>query len=231
MHSGRAEVAWDLDRHAESAEVGARLSRSPGPTVARLEASPYGCELLMGYWDRLGAMLDDGDWTEAEISIALDLLGVPADLRRGRTPVDAPGGGPSSVDYRRALAAGEFRRLAAIKEGLIPVDDLQRGHAESGATAILTRPAALILRYERDAWRRYREAIRTLNDAPTAGAPPAPAPRVAPEPIRRVPEPMPIPIPMPMPSRPAPKADLFDLDPIESGFSTVDFAITPTLRL
>jgi hypothetical protein len=45
-----------------------------------------------------------------------------------------------------------------------------------GDTALFSKPAKLVLRYERDAWRRYRESIREVKDRAlaTIDAPPIP---------------------------------------------------------
>ena len=53
-----------------------------------------------------------------------------------------------------------------------------------GDGALLSKPAKLLLRYERDAWRRYRESIRKsrprplplVEVVPSQSAEPSPAP-------------------------------------------------------
>ncbi len=211
-HVGRAGLAWEIDRRLDAEAVASRLARDPALVLRRLESTRHGAELLAGLWTRLGQALDtDGGWTEAQRSIALDLLGVPAAFRDGPTDLDAPDG-IDPADHLRGLVRDRLEALdASLAESLEPLDDLIRSQAEAGHTAILAAPARLILRYERDAWRRYHSGIRDLRNPPTiADAPPAePEPEPAPEP-----RPRPAPAPIPAPRREAIVSDLpFDQIP------------------
>ena len=136
-----------------------------------------GVALLIEAWLALAAVSEEGrDWSESERSRALDLLGIAADLRIGRTPVDGDLDDPGMQDLlacRRALALEEVERLEALRdEALAPLDDLDRRQALAGDVSMLSGPARLLLRYERDAWRRHREAMGQLR-SPSPPAPPA----------------------------------------------------------
>jgi hypothetical protein len=205
--SARAEVAWDADRRLEAAEVASGLAKNPMVVSLRLESNRHGCALKIRLWDRLGEAATDGrPWTDAETSLALDLLGIPRDLRDGSTPLD-PRKGVAILEHRRELAARELDRLQRLEAALAPFDDLERRQAEAGNAALLSAPAKLLMRYERDAFRRFHAASRALRQS--AAEPPAPQP-VAP------PKPAPPPIPDVEPRRtaiPTPPLDL-DLDDI-----------------
>ena len=158
--STRARLAWDVDRRADTALLMAKLGRQPGVVGARLEASWHGCDALVGAWAGLDSI---AEWGEAQTSMALDLLGIDPALRDGRTPLDTPIGVDPLV-HRHELIEDEIVRLADLRdETFAEIDDLQRETAESGASAFETKPAQLALRYERDAWRRYRDASRELR--------------------------------------------------------------------
>jgi hypothetical protein len=177
----RASLAWDQDRAVEAAATFGRLAKDPVLASRQLQATLAGVELLLEAWLGLAAPLLEGlDWAEEEASRALDLLGVATDLRSGRTLVDAPQG-VDPVEYRRELAREEIDRLEALaEEALKPLDEMDRRLAMKGDVALLSKPAKLILRYERDAWRRYRESmaqVRSQGPAP-AVAEPAPSPVV-----------------------------------------------------
>jgi hypothetical protein len=123
-----------------------------------------GAGLLVEAWLGLIAALESGkDWSEAECSKALDLLGVAADLRNGPTPID----GREESDpmtFHRALAQDEVARLESLREeALAPLDEMERRHAIQGDVALLSKQASLVLRYERDAWRRFRESRQELE--------------------------------------------------------------------
>ena len=173
----RARLAWDQDRAIEAATIFGRLARDPVLASRQLEASLAGVELLVEAWVGLVATLQGGeDWSEAEASRALDLLGVAPDLRSGRSPIDGPEGS-DPVAFRRTLALGEVDRLEELGEtAMAPLDAMERRLAMRGDVALLSRPAKLVLRYERDAWRRYRESIREVQDPATPPVVVAPAP-------------------------------------------------------
>ena len=176
----RARLAWDQDRAVEAATIAGRLARDPVLASRQLQATLAGVELLVEAWLGLVAALGaGGDWSESQASRALDLLGVAADLRSGRTPIDGPEGG-DPVAFRRGLALEEVDRLEALgEEALAPLDELDRRHALAGDVALLSKPARLVLRYERDAWRRFRESMRQV-EAQAAAPPPPPVVALAP---------------------------------------------------
>ncbi len=163
-HVARAALAWDVDRRAEAAALFVRLAKCPPLVAAQLATTTQGADLIRASWDRLGSSLDaSGDWTEAEASVALDLLGVPADQRGGRTVLDAPDG-VDPTGHRLDLARREVERLTALQhEALDDLDAFRRRQAEAGATSLLTRTSALIFRYERDAWRRYHASMKVAR--------------------------------------------------------------------
>jgi len=168
--SGRACLAWDLDRAADAAKLAEGLARHPETVSARLQTTKHGAELLARHWGRLGEAIDaNRGWSDAEVATALDMLGVPAHLRAGSTQLDPSKPGVDLYEFRRGLIVDEIRRLTdLIQSTLGPADASERGQAETGASGLLTKPAMLILRYERDAWRTYRAAIKEARAATPA---------------------------------------------------------------
>ena len=173
----RARLAWDQERAVEAASIAGRLARDPVLASRQLETTRAGVVLLLELWLRLvEAIRTAGGWSESDASKALDLLGVPADMRSGRTPIDAPEGSDPTA-FREALALDEIERLKSLRDEVMDeLDEIERNRAMMGDAALFSKPAKLVLRYERDAWRRYRESIREVRDqAPaTVEAPPAP---------------------------------------------------------
>jgi hypothetical protein len=171
QHLNRARDDWDADRRLDAARLLDRLSKKPVLIAAELEATPQGCELKVRLWNSLGETIDTvGVWTDAQSSLALDLLGIPPALRTGPTPIEARPG-RDTIEHRRNLAINEIKRLNDRMVELSTLDAIQRRHAERGATAILTPAAALIQRYERDAWRRFQAAMRVARSKPQAVEP------------------------------------------------------------
>ena len=178
----RARLAWDEDRSVEAAETFARLGRDPVVAARKLRATLAGAILLSEAWTALGETLRLGDWSDGERSRALDLLGVAPDLRQGWTAIDPPPG-DDPLDFRKGLVVDEVERLeAAIHEAFAPLDEGDRRRAISGDLALISRPGKLLARYERDAWRHYRESMAEVRTAePQTQAAPPPSPPVRPQ--------------------------------------------------
>jgi len=185
----RASLSWDLDARADAAVLYSKLHHQPMVVAARLETSLHGCDALLVAWEGLAAATEaNGTLDEAQVTLALDLLGVDPALRTGRTILD--GRIEAEIEtHRRDFIDDEISRLRALRESaFVPLDDLNRRIAASGAAVFESKPARLILRYERDAWRRYREAIRVLHH-PESESQPAPASAVETKPIPVAPPP------------------------------------------
>jgi hypothetical protein len=167
----RACLVWDLDRETEVALIASKLSKQPELVSRQLKGSKHGVELMLRTWDLLGESLDmkKGAWSDAEISTAFDLLGVPSHLRDGRAPFDPRGQGEDVYQYRRTFIFAEGDRLRAQDPELKRLDRREREQAETGASALVSKPMALLLRYENAAWRRYD----TMLKAARASAPQA----------------------------------------------------------
>jgi hypothetical protein len=161
----RARLTWDEDRAVEAALVASRLDRDPVLASRQLRTTLAGVVLLIEAWLGLVASLKAGkDWSESEASRALDLLGVAADARSGRTLIDDPDG-VDPIAFRLELAFHEFDRLEAFRDqSLIPLDEMDRRQAMAGDIAMLSKPAKLVLRYERDAWKRFRDSMKAIKD-------------------------------------------------------------------
>ena len=156
----RAQLDWDGDRKLDAARLVDRLPKKPVLIAVELEATPQGCEHKINLWNSLGETIETvGTWTDAQSSLALDLLGVSLALRNGPTPIEQRSG-LDVVGHRVDLAMREIKRLRARIEELRVLDSHRRNQALRGVSAILTAPAALIQRYERDATRRFNAAMK-----------------------------------------------------------------------
>ena len=169
----RASLVWDEDRAAEAARLGSKLATDPALVSRLLETSLAGVCWLMGGWlDLVGPLEAGKDWSEVEDSRSMDLLGRPPESREVHAA--AEGGGSSRIAARLELARSEIERLQALRdEAFQPLDEVERRLATQGDLALLSKPATRILRYERDAWRRYREAMAQVRPATQAPVPTA----------------------------------------------------------
>ena len=121
QHDARMNAArfanWEQDEQIAAAELGRRLADDPEAVVARLQRSSSGCAWLIGRWTLLGNALSIADeggpgctWTDADLALALNLLGRPAELRHlddwpGR--LESLRAGPVGLERSRDGIAGD----------------------------------------------------------------------------------------------------------------------------
>ncbi len=194
-HGRKARLQWDDDRRRQADELALKLGKSPQSVARQLEATWHGAVLKIELWRGLGSSLErHKTWTDAQRSMALDLLGIHPDFRDAETPADPIEG--DVFEARRTLVASEIARLETLRDDVLALrDDHERAMAESTVGAELTKPVQLMDRYERAAWNRCRWAWRKLDAARKARAvPQAPA-----TPRRAAPTPPPAPRPAPAP--------------------------------
>ncbi len=164
-HGKKARLQWDADRRAEADELSLKLGKIPHAVARKLAATPQGAELMLDSWRGLAASLEKNKtWTDAQRSLALDLLGVHPALRDAETPVDPNEG--DVLEARRTVVASEIARLESLRDGRLAERDAdERAMAEATIGAELTKPLQLIQRYMTAAWNRYRLALRELEKA------------------------------------------------------------------
>jgi hypothetical protein len=159
----RARLAWDEDWAVEAAMTAARLAKDPVLASRQLQTTLAGVVLLIEAWFLLASSLEAGDWSESETSKALDLLGVDPDFRSGRTRIDPPDGS-DRVAFRVKLALDELDRLETLRdEAMVSLDEMDRRHAMLGGSALLSKQAKLLLRYEREAWKHFNDSMKELK--------------------------------------------------------------------
>jgi hypothetical protein len=190
----RARLAWDLDRADEAAALFAKLPRRPGAVAATLRTTARGTEALVEAWSRLAGALDadEGAWSDAQVSTACDLLGIPAELRDGRLPFDPLDPAADPRETRRAFALRQADRLRnALNKRMEPLESRERERAEAGHSAFFNKNVQLTLRYEREAYRRYEAAMRVVKSAQAERPAVETTPEVAAPPAVRLGEPSP----------------------------------------
>ena len=231
----RAESFWDDDRRLLAEDLGAKLPKDPARTVGRLQATPQGCDWLIGRWALLLEIAAAGQaWNERQTALVLDLLGLPKDLREDAviTPRLADPAG---------LARCEIARLKDQRNQVAEADELDRALAMADLVEPDTAEFRELRRYEAGLHRRMKWSMAQLEFVPKFAEPhpdlvrdrelnrflasqrdatPKPEPEVTEEPIppeaigpipAREPEPEPAPEPEPEPApvvrsdRPDPK--------------------------
>jgi hypothetical protein len=179
-HVNAARFAnWEQDEQLAAAEVGRRLRDDPEGAVNRLRSSSAGCEWLIDRWTLLGNGLTTGDgdgpgctWTDANLALALDLLGRSAELRHldprtrrlERLHAQARAGSAEGVTGLREIIAEEVAALERRREEVwdgVERPRLQNWH--SGLDIDLGPDGTRLHRYEAAAHRLFRSAWTKLE--------------------------------------------------------------------
>ena len=197
----RAKLNWDGDRELEAALLGDKLGKNPAHYLRRLRESFHGCVYLAERWEMLRRALETtGAWTESQESSALDLLGVPLDMRDVLSPLE-PKRGADRLEHRKEVCRADIVALMTRAQALKPLDARARADAEQGL-GLDSKPLRAQQRYERQCFQRLQWAIAELDRVRAQRAPEPAAARPRPsEPPKAAPAPQPIPpIPSPIPS-------------------------------
>jgi hypothetical protein len=181
-----AATDWDHARKVDAEATAEGLRRRPGSASARLGETRQGAELMLGRWESLRRSLDRGTWDESDRATALDLLGVDRALRKpGQTALDGPEGADATAGVGAVIEAEVARLRSRLATTLARADARSRAEAGTALGVLLSKPAALIFRYEREAERRFNAALKVALASPRDESPPAardPAPASIPAP-------------------------------------------------
>jgi hypothetical protein len=158
------ELCWNEDRRIAVDALAVNLPKRPDMIARKLRQTMQGVDWLAERWNGLGHILEfGGQWGEAQCSLALDLLGVPLDLRGGPTMIDVPEG-RDATQWHFALASREVTRLRDLqKMSLSNWDANDREVAMAGLEPTPDPNLRLVRRYERASNRRLEWAIDQLK--------------------------------------------------------------------
>jgi hypothetical protein len=171
----RAVSCWGDERKAFVERLARGMARRPAETASILGSSAPGCDWQVDRWRALGHALDkNGLWTDDQHTMALDLLGIAAELRDLPNPTDAPEG-EALLDHRQALVDDQIERLLARKdETLDEIEDDDREAAIQGLSTVDDPKLVLLRRYETASFRRLRWAFNLMNKGHSRSQQPVP---------------------------------------------------------
>jgi hypothetical protein len=231
-HDARMNAArfatWEQDGRLAAAELGRRLCDDPEAAVAALERNSAGCDWLIGRWTLLGNGVSTAGgsepgcaWTDADLALALDLLGRPPGLRhlddlarmleslRERARSGSGSGSDEAAAELREIVAEQVTELERRgEEAWEGVEEPLLQGWRAGLEIDLGPEGTRLRRYEAAAERLFRSAWTKLERLrKERGEPlmPRAERRPAPEPVAR-PAPPRVPPPAPPPPAPAPAA-------------------------
>jgi len=183
QHDARMNAArfanWEQDEQLAAAEFGRRLGDDPEGAVIRLQRSSAGCDWLIGRLRLLGNGLSTADeggpgctWTDADLALALDLLGRPAELRHlddwatrlEALRAQARSGSDEGVTELREILAKEVAELDRRREQAWEgVEQPRLQDCCSGLEIDLGPDGTRLRRYEMAADRLFRSAWTKLE--------------------------------------------------------------------
>ncbi|CAN5890918.1 hypothetical protein BH23PLA1_BH23PLA1_34150 [soil metagenome] len=163
-HMARAlsDVGWDLDRAAEAEALGDKIARRPGRIAAELRTTHQGCDWLLGRWKGLAKALDRrATWDDDQRQLALDLLGIPRELR-----ADHPCADPETpAEQLEELIRRETRALRLlIQHELADRDEFARDLAGRGLSYDMTPTAERLRKYEMASERTFFRSLDRLRN-------------------------------------------------------------------
>jgi hypothetical protein len=164
LRGREAGVCWADMRKAEVAKLGKTLSGQPDEVAPKLACTSAGCDWLIVRWFALGKnLIKNGAWTESQATMALDLMGVAADLRELDNPLETPQG-VEPMAHLRAIVNHELDELHRRKhEALDAANDDRREAATLGLVAVDDPTLVLLRRYETASFRRMKWAIDLMK--------------------------------------------------------------------
>ncbi|QDV33820.1 hypothetical protein [Tautonia plasticadhaerens] len=149
----RAASCWVVDREAEAAALGGRLSSDPDRVVSRLCQSGAGLDWLLARWNGLADRLDDeAGWDDAQRRLCLDLMQTPDEFREADRVMLAR----LTVDDLRYLVRDHVSGLEALKESTALLDESSRALAEIGLPTAEHSHLRRLRGHESALWRRFR---------------------------------------------------------------------------
>jgi hypothetical protein len=182
-HDARVNAAkfanWVEDEQLAAVELGQRLGENPEAVVAQLRRTSVGCDWLAGRWRLLGNGLKAAGeggpgciWTDADLALAVDLLGRPKALRHlderaGRLEslcAKARSGSAGAVAELRGIIDNEVADLEERSEA--NWEDIERPRLcdwRAGLEVDLGSEGTRLRRYEAAADRLFRSAWRKLE--------------------------------------------------------------------
>ncbi|WZO98577.1 hypothetical protein EP7_000157 [Isosphaeraceae bacterium EP7] len=174
----RAVSCWGDERKAETARIARGLANRPAEVAARLSINAPGCDWMIDRWRALGVALDkNGTWTDEQVTLALDLLGIDSTLRELHTPLD-PADGSSTLDHRQELIDDQLETLLGRKDsGLDDIEEDEREAAILGFSTGDDRVLVLLRRYETASFRRMKWALDLMHKGRSRPNNPVPDPK------------------------------------------------------
>ena len=162
-----AEKFWDDDRRLETERLGSGLASHPAIVAEQLRRTPHGCDWMIGRWSNLArhADLQLGKWTEAQTSLAYDLLGVRVEDRVGEPGevIDLEGRVIEPAPDPASLARREVASLLKRKEEVTGLDDLDRALARADYVPEPTEEIRRLRRHDAELHRRLMWFIKQIN--------------------------------------------------------------------
>ena len=164
----RAGLCWDDDRRMAVEDLAIKLPKDPARVSRALRRCKQGSDWLIERWEGLAmALRAHGRWTEAQRSLAFDMLGVAPELRDGDYLVPAA----DDEGNLAALIMGELNRLRDRRERtLVELDSAEREMTAWGMPLEEDAATARLRKYESACRRDLNRSLAELRRSQSGGA-------------------------------------------------------------
>lgn len=151
------------NQRQSAAKLASKLAKDPS-VAARLASTIPGATLLLDRWKSLARVLDEGDWSVAQDSLALDLLGTPIALREGAASPLHVGIHGDDRAHRKAITRREIARLEQLISQVLPEQEASKLDLRKAGLPDLGDPDLVRLhRYESRCFRRLMWATQQMQ--------------------------------------------------------------------
>ena len=163
----RAGLCWDDDRRMAVEDLAVKLPKDPARVSRALRRCKQGSDWLIERWEGLAmALRAHGRWTEAQRSLAFDMLGVAPELRDGDYLVPAA----DDEGNLAALIMGELNRLRQRRDStLTELDSAEREMTAWGMPLEEDAATARLRKYESACRRDLNRSLAELRRSQSGG--------------------------------------------------------------
>ncbi len=169
--SWRASAFWDDDRRLEAERLGSTLGQDPARVVGELRMTKTGCDWLIERWAILAAIADRHPWTDAQKTLAYNMLGTPLEAREDAvgTLIDELGSRLDAQPSEAEVARDAIVGLRLRRDRAAEIDEIDQSLAQADLAEDNGPDFQRLRRYELTLQKRLRWYLQQMDREPLQG--------------------------------------------------------------
>ncbi len=169
----RASAFWDDDRRLDAERLGSTLGKDPARVAAELQMTKTGCDWLIERWAMLAAIADRHPWTEAQKTLAYNMLGTPPEAREDAvgTLIDELGSRLDAHSSEAEAARDAIAGLRLRRDRADEADEIDQSLAQADLTDDTKPDFQRLRRYELTLQKRLRWYLQQMDREPLQAQP------------------------------------------------------------